>query len=136
MEFQDLPERFFSVTPIFAVQGGTTYAEPISNMLVVTCLLICLYLFSPFTGDSRSALVITWLALTFTALLAIVVKRENLLIVPVMFVIGTALKTDTESRDAPKARLPRLAALVTMFICIAFALNQLRLLTIIRREEG
>lgn len=136
MEFQDLPERFFSVTPIFAVQGGTTYAEPISNMLVVTCLLICLYLFSPFTGDSRSALVITWLALTFTALLAIVVKRENLLIVPVMFVIGTALKTDTESRDAPKARLPRLAALVTMFICIAFALNQLRLLTIIRREDA
>ena len=125
----------FSVTPIFAVQGGSTYAEPVSNMLVVTSLLMCLYLFSPFTGGSRPALFVTWLALTFTALLAIVVKRENFIIVPVVLLTSIIVGMDNESSDASKTRLPRLAALVTIFICAAFALNQLRLLTVIRREQ-
>ena len=126
----------FSVTPIFAVQGGSTYAEPLSNMLVVTSLLLSLYLFSPFIGSSRSALVVTWLALTFTSLLAIVVKRENFLIVPVVLLTGIVFGLDKESGDdTPKTRLPRLAALVTIFICTAFVLTQLRLLTVIRREQ-
>lgn len=125
----------FAITPIFAVQGGSTYAEPVSNMLVVTSLLLCLYLFGPFIGGSRSALVVTWLALTFTALLAIVVKRENFLIVPVVVLTGTVFGIDKESGDAPKIRLRRLAALVTIFICTAFVLNELRLLIVIRREQ-
>jgi hypothetical protein len=125
----------FSVTPIFAVQGGSTYAEPLSNMLVVTSLLLCLYLFSPFIGSSRSPLIVTWLALTFTSLLAIVVKRENFLIVPMVLLTGIVFGLDEESGDAPKARLPRVAALVTIFICTVFVLTQLRLLTVIRREQ-
>jgi hypothetical protein len=126
----------FSVTPIFAVQGGSTYAEPVSNMLVVTNLLLCLYLFSPFIRGSRSRLILTWLALTFTSLLAIVVKRENVLIVPVVLLTGIVFGLDNERGDARKTRLPRLAALVTIFICTAFVLNQLRLLTVIRREQA
>src|SRR6202035_2807085 len=123
-------------TPIFAVQGGSTYAEPVSNMLVVMDLLIALYLFSPAIGDSRSRYFITWLALTFTSLLAMVVKRENLLIVPVVLILGIIFKLDKESSNAPQTRLPRLAALVTIFICIAFALNQLRLPTVIHQEQA
>ena len=126
----------FAITPIFAVQGGSTYAEPISNMLVVTSLLLCLCLFGPFIKGSRSALVVAWLALTFTALLAIVVKRENFLIVPVVLLTGIVFGLDNERGDAQKTRLPRLAALATVFICTAFVLNQLRLLTVIRREQG
>jgi hypothetical protein len=126
----------FAVTPIFAVQGGSTYAEPVSNMLVVTSLLLCLCLFSQFIRGSRPALVITWLALTFTILLAIVVKRENFLIVPVVLLIGVVFRLDKETGNAPDTRLPRLAALVTIFISTAFVLYQLRLLTVIRREQA
>ena len=125
----------FSVTPAFAVQGGSTYAEPVSNMLAIICLLMCLYLLSLSIGGSRPAIFITWLALTFTGLLAVVVKRENLVIVPMVWLIGTVFKVN-ENSDAPKTRLPSLAVLVTICICVAFALNQLRLLTVIRREQA
>jgi len=93
-------------------------------------VLICMHLLSPSIGGSWSAIVVTWLALTFTSLLAIVVKRENLLIVPVLLLVNIAI-----TLDAPKTRPSRLATLVTISICAAFALNQLRLLTVIRREQ-
>ena len=125
----------FAVIPIFAVQAGCTYAEPVSNMLVVTTLLLCLCLFSPSVGRSHSALAVTWFALTFTALLAIIVKRENLLIVPASLLVSVIVGTDNESGHGTKTGVPRFAALVTILICIAFALWQLRLLTVIRREQ-
>lgn len=126
----------FSVIPIFAAQGACTYAEPVSNLLVVTCLLICLYMLGPSIQASLSALVITWLALTLTAVLAIAVKRENLLIVPTLLLVGVLFRIDKESIATPSRRLQRLAALLTVFVCAVFALAQLQLLAVIRREQA
>jgi hypothetical protein len=126
----------FSGTPVFALQAGCTYAEPVSNALVVGCLLIFLYLFSPSLGDSWPAMVVTWLALTFTALLAIVVKRENVIIVPVLLLVSVAFRMDHHTIGASKRRLTRLAASGAAVICGGFALNQLRLLTVIRQEQS
>lgn len=119
----------FSVTPALAIQGGSTYAEPVSNMLVVACLLICLYLLTC-AGGSWSALIVPWLALTFTSLLAIVVKRENVLVVPVLLLVNVAI-----TFGAPRTRPSRIAMLVTSSICAVLAFSQLRLLTVIRREQ-
>jgi len=52
-----------------------------------------------------------------------------------VWLIGTVFKVN-ENSDAPKTRLPSLAVLVTICICVAFALNHLRLLTVIRREQA
>jgi hypothetical protein len=94
-----------------------------------------MYLLGPSIRNSRSALFITCSALTLTAVLAIVVKRENLLIVPVVLLVSMLFRIDKESIDVPRRRLQRMAALVTVTVCASFALNQLRLLEVVRREQ-
>jgi hypothetical protein len=126
----------FSITPIFAARGTSTYAEPVSNMLVVTCLLICLSLLRPFVEYSRSAICVTWLALTFTSLLAIVVKRENLVITPLVLLVSILFKIDSKSSDARNRRLQYCALLATISVCLLFAVTQLRLLAVVRREQA
>ncbi len=125
----------FSLTPVFGVHGVGTYAEPVSNLLMVTSLLMCLCLLGPSNRDSRPSLLINWIALTFTAILAIVVKRENLLIVPVVLLAKIMFQKDCDSVDVPKRRLQYVAALITILFCAGFALNQLRLLAVIHHEQ-
>jgi hypothetical protein len=96
---------------------------------------MCLCLLGPSTLDSQPLLLICWIALTFTAILAMVVKRENLLIVPVVLLAKVMFRTDGDSIDVPKRRLQYVAALVTILFCAVFALNQLRLVEVIHREK-
>jgi hypothetical protein len=76
----------FCLTPVFAVQGVGTYAEP--NALVLMCLLLSVRLLNPRVEDLSLVLSINWLALMSTALLASLVKRENLLLIPVLLFVG------------------------------------------------
>ena len=122
----------FGLTPVFAVQGVGTYAEPVSNMLVVVCLLLCVRLFSSNADTSLRALVINWLALTFTAVFAITVKRENVLLVPVAVLIGLIL--NLERGPHGRAWVVKLLGLVSATVCVWFAAVQLRLVTVVRKE--
>jgi hypothetical protein len=124
----------FGLTPVFAVQGVGTYAEPVSNMLVVVCLLLCVRLFSSNAETSLRALVINWVALTFTAVLAIAVKRENVLLVPVAVFIG--LIFNLERGPYGRARIVKVLGLglVSAGVCVWFAAVQLRLVTVVRKE--
>jgi hypothetical protein len=123
----------FGLTPVFAVQGVGAYAEPVSNMLVVACFLLCIRLLNSDT-DSTRALLVNWLALTFTAVLAVAVKRENVLLVPVITLTGLMFNLETRNRAQGKRWLVNLAALMSGGICIVFALVQLRIVTVVRRE--
>lgn len=125
----------FSFTPLFAVYGAGTYAEPVSNLLVVTCLLMCLCLVTPSTPLSPNEFVVTWTALTLTALLAIVVKRENLLLVPTIAFIHFAFRISRGSQVVQTKRAQYLAVLGTIIICCVFAFRQLELLEVISRER-
>ncbi len=75
-----------------------------------------------------------WLALAFTAVLAVAVKRENVLLVPVITLTGSMFNPDTTNRAQRKRWLVNLAALTSGGICIVFALVQLRIVTVARRE--
>ncbi|MGA8489683.1 MAG: hypothetical protein WB711_04625 [Terriglobales bacterium] len=123
----------FGLTPVFAVQGVGAYAEPVSNMLVVACFLLCVRLVNS-DADSTRALLVNWLALTFTAVLAVAVKRENVLLVPVITLTGLMFNVDTRNRAQGKRWLVNLAALLSGGICIVFAVVQLRIVTVVRRE--
>jgi len=125
----------FSFTPVLAVYGVGTYAEPVSNLLVLTCLLMCLYLLALSRALSYNELLITWAGLTLTSLLAIAVKRENLLLVPVVFLVHFAFRINQESRIVQTKRAQYLAVLVTILICCVFALRQLGLLEVMSRER-
>jgi len=123
----------FGLTPVFAVQGVGTYAEPVSNMLVVACLLLCVHLLNSGT-DSLQRLLINWLALTLTAVLAVAVKRENVLLVPVIALVGLIFNLERRNRAQGKRWLLSLAALISGGLCVVFAVVQLRMVTVVRRE--
>jgi hypothetical protein len=78
------------------------------------------------------ALVINWLALTFTAVFAIAVKRENVLLVPVAVLIG--LIFNLERGPHGRARVVKLLGLVSATVCVWFAAVELRLVTVVRKE--
>ena len=123
----------FGLTPVFAVQGVGAYAEPVSNMLVVACFLLCVSLLSSDT-DFPSALLPNWLALTLTAVLAVAVKRENLLLIPVITLVGFMFNLKRRNCGQGKRWLVNLAALMSGGVCIVFALVQLRIVTVVRSE--
>jgi len=123
----------FGITPVFAVQGVGAYAEPVSNMLVVACFLLCVRLLNSDT-DSPRVLLINWLALTLTAVLAVAVKRENVLLVPVIALVGFMFNFERKNRAQKKRWLVNLAALMSGGICVVFAVVQLRLVTVVRSE--
>lgn len=123
----------FGLTPVFAVQGVGAYAEPVSNMLVVACFLLCICLLNS-NADSPRALLVNWLALTLTAVLAVAVKRENVLLVPVIALEGFMFNFERRNRAQGKRWLVNLSALMSGSICIVFAVVQLRIVTVVRSE--
>jgi len=78
----------FAITPVFAVWGLETSAEPISNGCIILVLWFCLRYVFVGTGDrSRVNAFVTWCAFTSMLLLSLTVKRENILlpvVLPVM----------------------------------------------------
>ena len=123
----------FGLTPVFAVQGVGTYAEPVSSMLVVASFLLCVRLLNSDT-DSQRALLVNWLALTATAVLAVAVKRENVLLVPVITLAGLMFNLGRRDRAQRKRWLVNLGALTSGGICVVFAVVQLRIVTVVQRE--
>jgi Dolichyl-phosphate-mannose-protein mannosyltransferase len=73
----------FSITPVFAVYGLETSAEPFSN----TCIALVVWLYLRLCdGDQlrRRAQVVTWIAYTATLLFAQTIKREDILLAAIM----------------------------------------------------
>lgn len=69
----------FAVTPVFAVYGLETSAEPLSNL----CMTAALWYFLRFVESRQENVwtqVSTWIAYTTTLLYALLVKREDLLL--------------------------------------------------------
>lgn len=124
----------FSFMPAFAVFGTGTYAEPVSNLLVLTCFLMGLALLTS-SVLSCTKLLVTWAGLTLTALLAIAVKRENVLLVPVLLLVHFVSRANQERQIARTRRMQYFAVLVTILLCCMFALRQLDLLEVMNRER-
>jgi len=69
----------FAVTPVFAVYGLETSAEPLSNLCMTAALWYFLR-FVEFRQENVWTQVSTWIAYTTTLLYALLVKREDLLL--------------------------------------------------------
>lgn len=71
----------FAITPVFAVWGLETSAEPISNGCITMVLWFCLRQVSrPSACNDRWQDFAAWCAFTATLLFSLTVKRENLLL--------------------------------------------------------
>ena len=78
----------FAITPVFAVWGLETSAEPVSNGCMSLALWWCLrYAFARPEHSSRWHPLVTWCAFTTTLLFSLTVKRENILLAIVLPVI-------------------------------------------------
>ena len=78
----------FAITPVFAVWGLETSAEPVSNGCMSLALWWCLrYAFARPENSSRWHPLVTWCAFTTTLLFSLTVKRENILLAMVLPVI-------------------------------------------------
>jgi hypothetical protein len=71
----------FAITPIFAVWGLETSAEPASNGCMTLVLWFCLrFVFAEPERRSRWGAIVAWCAFTATLLFSLTVKRENILL--------------------------------------------------------
>jgi hypothetical protein len=71
----------FATTPAFAVYGTATYAEPASNSCIAVVLLCFVrYIFEKRPDRPLVQLSLNWVAFVLTALLAVLIKRENLML--------------------------------------------------------
>jgi len=89
----------FAVTPVFAVWGLETSAEPISNGCMTLVLWFCLrHISVRSAGDGPWNALATWCAFTTTLLFSLTIKRENVLLAIVLPVIVLLVQfTNTRS---------------------------------------
>lgn len=124
----------YCLTPVFAVHGVGTYAEPVSGALVVICLLLFMRLMIPDGRINALGFAINWLALTLVALFSIVVKRENLLLLPALFLVGLAFSMGNHCGLLRTRRLQILMTVISISMCVVFAFGHLQLHTTIQSE--
>jgi hypothetical protein len=115
----------FAVTPVFAVYGLETSAEPLSNLCMTAALWYFLR-FVEFRRDNVWMKTFTWIAYTTTLLYALLVKREDLLL-PIAAVASLpfALRGDGWARRA-KVRTLALLSLPSLLAAGLAALMGLR----------
>ena len=88
----------FAITPIFAVWGLETSAEPIANGCIILVLWFCLrYVFVCPEHSSRWRAFLIWCAFTSTLLFSLTVKRENILL-PIVLPLVVFLVRFTNNR--------------------------------------
>lgn len=87
----------FAVTPVFAVWGLETSAEPISNGCMSLILWFCLRYVSARPGDEgRWRTVLMWCGFTAILLFSLTLKRENILLAVLLPVIALIVQVTTK----------------------------------------
>ena len=100
------------------------------------CLILSICFLNSDNEQSSLGAVINWAALTLTVLFAIVVKRENVLLIPMMVIAGMAVEAGKRG-SGTRIKWNRFQMAVTSFcLCIGFTLSQLRLITTIESETA
>jgi hypothetical protein len=111
----------FAVTPVFAVWGLETSAEPISNGCMSLILWFCLRYVSARPGEEgRWRAVLTWCAFTAILLFSLTVKRENILLAVLLPVI--ALIAHVTAKRSPRLSM-RTVWGVALAAMLAFILS-------------
>jgi hypothetical protein len=118
----------FAITPVFAVWGLETSAEPISNGCMSLVLWFCLrYVSARSPATSRWRSLVTWCAFTTTLLFSLTVKRENILLALVLpVVVLLVLFTNNRSGCSPirNARWILLSAILALILSLQMRVLQ------------
>lgn len=124
---------FYSIAPVIAVHGVGTYAEPMSNLLVICSLFFFMRLLVLYQSKATSALLANWLAFSCTALFALLVKRENILLLPVLVLAGITLLV----RSYPSTRMRPYLLLLVVSACLSLVLAlELQLFSTVESERA
>lgn len=115
----------FAITPIFAVWGLETSAEPISNGCMSLVLWFCLrYVASSPERSSHWRAFVMWSSLTSTLLFSLTVKRENILLPIVLPLIVFYLRfTRKDTRFIATRRPWWLLLSATLAVLFSFQLH-------------
>lgn len=111
----------FCSTPIFAIYGMASFAEPFSN----ACIAVVLYLYLRFVSsphENRKLEWLNWIALTTTMLLAVTVKRENIILALCLPLAASSvflLERDTDRINLSKFKWTLLTSMVVLLFCVS-----------------
>ena len=118
----------FAITPIFAVWGLETSAEPIANGCIVLVLWFCLrYVFVSPEHSSHWRAFLIWCAFTSTLLFSLTVKRENILlpiVLPLVVFLVRFTKNRTDFSPAHRFRWILLSAALGLIFSLQLHLSQ------------
>jgi hypothetical protein len=118
----------FAITPVFAVWGLETSAEPFSNACMSLVLWFCMrHLGARPAHSGRWHVLVTWFAFTAVLLFSLTVKRENILLLIVLPVI--ALFVQFTAKDSGRTSLHRsgwilLSAVLGVILCLQMSVFQ------------
>lgn len=126
---------FYSITPVFAVYGVGMFAERLSNFLVLCSVFFFMRMVSHQGEKSAPTQAVNWLALTSTALYALVVKRENLLLIPMLAVSAVAVFKTNRGYSCQQGTRYMLMLLVSASLSFGFALGEMQLISVIQSER-
>ncbi|MGB8478020.1 MAG: hypothetical protein WCE63_04160 [Acidobacteriaceae bacterium] len=116
----------FAITPVFAVWGLETSAEPISNGCMSLILWFCLRHVSARPGDEgRWHALLTWCAFTAILPFSLTVKRENILLGVLLPVI--ALIVHVTTKRPPRLPMRNVWGVVLSAMLALFLSLQMRL---------
>ncbi|MGC2605463.1 MAG: glycosyltransferase family 39 protein [Silvibacterium sp.] len=116
----------FAITPVFAVYGLETSAEPFSNLLII--LVVWLYL-RLCDGDqfAHTSRMVTWTAYSAALLFSLSVKRENILLLVILPMMLPLMFKDRHSRRRERYLLTGLmiaASALAIILCVSMHLLQ------------
>ena len=118
----------FAITPIFAVWGLETSAEPIANGCISLVLWFCLrYVFVCPERISRWRAFLIWCAFTSTLLFSLTVKRENILlpvVLPLVVFLVRFKNKSTHSSPIHRFRWMLVSAALALMFSLQLHLPQ------------
>jgi hypothetical protein len=120
----------FAVTPVFAVRGLETSAEPVSNACISVVLWFYLrYLSVSTVRNSHMNTIGTWCALTASLLLSLTIKRENALLIISLPFIGLLLYLyDRRDGNPSKRKLLWVTASAVLALAFSFQMKTVQTL--------
>jgi hypothetical protein len=124
----------FASTPIFAVYGVGSYAEPASNACI-SVSLFCYLRYMYKHHDNGFVRIINWCAFTLTLVLAVLIKRENIILAIGLPLISSGLLL-IHSRPQLIDRKKLQCAFWGAVVAASFGAIELHLIQTVLNETG
>ena len=110
----------FALVPVFAVNGLETSAEPFSSLWLLLVIDLLLLLID--VGEQRGRMLLIWLAFTSVLLFALLIKRENALLLVLLPMLVAAFQRESTSLKHA-VLVVAMSAIVGLFLVLQINLS-------------